>query len=183
MQDKEESVVLVDPEDNEVGSMGKLQAHVEGKLHRAFSVFLFDAQGRLLVQRRAAGKYHSAGLWTNTCCSHPRPGEHVPEAARRRLREEMGIDTPLVHRFSFIYKAEFENGLIEHELDHVFFGEWDGPVRPNPEEADAAAYMSIEELNADLSAHPERYTAWLRICWERVKEEFANRATTAIKQS
>lgn len=179
----EEQVVLVNERDEPIGAMGKLRAHQEGALHRAFSVFLFDVQGRLLLQRRAPGKYHSSGLWTNTCCSHPRPEETVEEAARRRLQEEMGIDAPLFHRFSFRYKAEFENGLIEHELDHVLFGRWDGPVRPDPQEADAWAYMDMQELDAALRDHPERYTAWLRICWGRIKEEAAREANPALKQS
>lgn len=166
----EESVVLVDPDDNEVGTMAKLQAHVEGRLHRAFSVFLFDADGRLLMQRRATGKYHSAGLWTNTCCSHPRPGEPVLAAAKRRLQEEMGISAPLTAGFTFTYRAEFSNGLIEHELDHVLFGTWSGPVAPDPAEVSEWRYATLEELDADLRACPERYTAWLHVCWPRVRE-------------
>ena len=174
----EELVLLVNERDEPVGTMGKLRAHQEGALHRAFSVFLFDDAGRLLLQRRAAGKYHSPGLWTNTCCSHPRPDEAVADAARRRLMEEMGIDTAVEHRFSFLYRAGFENGLIEHELDHVFFGRWNGDARPNPDEVDEWTYIHLDELDAELTRHPERYTAWLRICWEQVREALRESATT-----
>ena len=163
-----EEVVLVTEHDEPIGSMPKMQAHHLAALHRAFSVFLFDAEGRLLMQKRAAGKYHSAGLWTNTCCSHPRPNEKVVDAARRRTMEEMGIDVPLHHRFSFVYKASFANGLHEHEFDHVFFGQWSGPVKPDPLEVQEWKYASLEEIGSDLKAHPERYTAWLKACWSRV---------------
>jgi len=173
---QEELVLLVNERDEPVGTMGKLKAHQEGALHRAFSVFLFDGEGRLLMQRRAPGKYHSAGLWTNTCCSHPRPGEPVADAARRRLNEEMGIDVPIEHRFSFLYKASFDNGLHEHELDHVFFGCCSGEPEPATEEADDWKYLHPDTLDADLVAHPERYTVWLRECWSRVRAELARTA-------
>ncbi len=168
----EDQVLLVNENDETVGTMGKLKAHQVGALHRAFSIFLFDDQGRLLLQKRAAGKYHSAGLWTNTCCSHPRPDESLQDAAQRRLLEEMGIDTPVERRFSFLYRASFENGLHEHELDHVFFGSWSGPAKPHPDEAEDWKYISSEELDADMRRHPEHYTVWLRICWDRVSEQF-----------
>lgn len=170
----EEQVLLVNEHDEAVGTMGKLEAHRSGALHRAFSVFLFDDQGRLMVQKRAACKYHSAGLWTNTCCGHPRPHETLEQAARRRLMEEMGIDTPLVPRFRFHYKAQLENGLIEHELDHVLFGRWNGPAELHPEEAEEWKYMSAEELEHDLTRHPERYTVWLRTCWDQVRAQLAH---------
>lgn len=172
----EEQVVLVNERDEAIGTMGKLRAHQEGALHRAFSVFLFDEQGRLLLQRRAPGKYHSAGLWTNTCCSHPRPGEAVADAARRRLMEEMGIDADVEHRFTFLYKTSFDNGLHEHELDHVLFGAFSGEPMPAADEADAWSYVHPDALEADLSAHPERYTVWLRECWSRVRAELARKA-------
>lgn len=168
MVDTEESIVLVDDRDQVLGTMDKLQAHVEGRLHRAFSVFLIDDSGRLLLQRRADSKYHSAGLWTNTCCSHPRPGEELANAADRRLQEEMGISTGLREGFSFIYRAELANGLIEHELDHVLFGTWNGPAAPDPEEVSDWCYASIESLDLDLRQRPERYTAWLHACWAQV---------------
>jgi len=167
----EEQVLLVNERDEVVGTMGKLEAHQVGALHRAFSIFLFDDQKRLLLQKRAAGKYHSAGLWSNTCCSHPRPQEALEDAARRRLREEMGIDTPVEHRFSFLYKATFDNGLMEHELDHVFFGRWTGPARPHPEEAEDWKYMILDELARDLFQRPECYTVWLRACWDQLRAQ------------
>ncbi|MBK8226197.1 MAG: isopentenyl-diphosphate Delta-isomerase [Flavobacteriales bacterium] len=179
MQDQalnEDQVVLVNERDEAIGTMGKLRAHQEGALHRAFSVFLFDDQGRLLLQRRSPGKYHSAGLWTNTCCSHPRPGEPVAVAARRRLVEEMGISVEVEHRFSFLYKARFDNGLHEHELDHVFFGSFSGRPNPAADEADGWDYLHPDRLGADLEAHPERYTVWLRECWSRVRAELARKA-------
>ncbi|HRD53105.1 MAG TPA: isopentenyl-diphosphate Delta-isomerase [Flavobacteriales bacterium] len=169
----EEQVVLVNERDEAIGTMGKLRAHQEGALHRAFSVFLFDDQGRLLLQQRAAGKYHSAGLWTNTCCSHPRAHESIADAARRRLQEEMGIAAEMEQRFSFIYRAALDNGLQEHELDHVLFGRFTGSVTPDPSEVDNWKYVSPEALDEDLRNHPERYTVWLRECWQRVREELA----------
>jgi isopentenyl-diphosphate delta-isomerase len=172
----EEEVVLVNEHDVVLGTMGKLQAHQVGALHRAFSVFLFDTEGRLLLQRRAPGKYHSAGLWTNTCCSHPRLNETLLEAAQRRLNEEMGIAATLIPQFSFIYRATLDNGLQEHELDHVLFGSYSGEAVPDPSEADDWRYMHPDVLDADMNAHPERYTVWLRECWGRVLKEIACKA-------
>ncbi|MFZ1694350.1 MAG: isopentenyl-diphosphate Delta-isomerase [Flavobacteriales bacterium] len=169
----EEQVVLVNERDEAIGTMGKLRAHQEGALHRAFSVFLFDDQGRLLLQQRAAGKYHSAGLWTNTCCSHPRAHETIVDAAKRRLQEEMGIAAELEQRFNFIYRAALDNGLQEHELDHVLFGRFAGPATPEASEVADWKYISPDTLDEDLRNHPERYTVWLRECWQRVREELA----------
>lgn len=166
----EEEVLLVNDQDEALGTMGKLQAHREGVLHRAFSVFLFDEDGRLLLQRRASSKYHSAGLWTNTCCSHPRPDEDVTVAARRRLREEMGIEAELEPRFSFLYRASFENGLHEHELDHVFFGRWSGTPTPDPAEAADWRYANLDTIEMEMRQHPENFTIWLRACWDQVRE-------------
>ncbi len=168
-----EEVVLVDEHGADIGRMEKLDAHRKGLLHRAFSVFVFDRSGRLLLQRRALTKYHSGGLWTNTCCGHPRPGEALAAAASRRLREEMGIAPALTEHFSFIYRAELDLGLIEHELDHVLFGLHDGEAHPDPAEADAVRYATTHEVDAELQAHPERYTVWFRLCWNRVKEHLA----------
>ena len=171
VRDLKDLVVLVDEQDVPIGTRSKLEVHRSGELHRAFSVFVFDAQDRLILQQRALGKYHSGGLWTNTCCSHPRPGEPVAEAAVRRLREEMGIVCQgLEHQFSFIYRAEVGNGLVEHELDHVLFARHSGDVRPDPREAMAWRAMTDEELDHELRTGPDRFTAWLRSCWPLVKE-------------
>ena len=166
-----EQVILVDERDQPVGAMEKMEAHRRGVLHRAFSIFVFDREKRLILQQRAAGKYHSAGLWTNTCCSHPRPGESTADAARRRLQEEMGFTCPLEERFSFAYRAELGNGLVEHELDHVFFGQFDGKPEVNPEEAAAYRRISIADLEREVAANPAQFTEWLKICLPRVASE------------
>jgi isopentenyl-diphosphate delta-isomerase len=159
----DEVVVLVDPGDAVVGVAPKLDAHREGRLHRAVSVVLFDDEGRMLLQRRAAEKYHSAGLWSNTCCGHPRPGESVEDAARRRLRDELGIDVPNVRRVDqFMYRADLEGGMVEHELDHVVVGSWNGDVEPNPSEVWETRWIHVHQLLAELVSAPSRYTAWLR---------------------
>ncbi len=164
-------VVLVDEHDNELGTMGKMQAHREGRLHRAFSVFVFNDQDEMLLQRRAAGKYHSPGLWSNACCSHPRPGEAVINAAHRRLGEELGFDCELKHAFSFVYRAQLEAGLTEHEYDHVLFGQYSGVPEPDPTEADACTYEPEEVIRRALADNPEKFTAWFRICIDRVLTE------------
>lgn len=163
-----EEVILVNEQDEMLGTMEKQEAHRRGVLHRAFSIFLFDDQGRVLLQQRAAAKYHSASLWTNTCCSHPRPGENVAVAATRRLAEEMGMSAELEHLFSFTYEANVGNGLIEHELDHVFFGRATAKPVPAPEEVQDWRFLEADELSTELNAHPERFTAWLHICWPLV---------------
>lgn len=157
----QDDVVLVDEDDRELGRAPKLEVHRDGRLHRAVSVFVFDRDGRVLLQRRAAGKYHSAGLWANTCCGHPRPGEAPLAAARRRLRAEMGLDLPLRPVGVFRYRAELDRGLIEHELDHVFTARLEGEPRPDPGEVMEWRLAPIEQLERDLSAAPERYVAWL----------------------
>jgi len=159
-----EEVILVDEHDNALGVLGKLEAHLTGRLHRAISVFIFNSQGELLLQQRAAGKYHSAGLWSNTCCSHPRAGESSLAAARRRLQEEMGLDCPLTFRYSFIYKAELDHGLTEHEYDHVFFGASDAVPIPDPAEVGAYRYISLDRLNMYIEQQPEHYTEWFKLC-------------------
>jgi len=161
----QEHVVLVNEQDDVLGTMEKLEAHRQGALHRAFSVFLFDDQGRLLMQQRAATKYHSALLWTNTCCSHPRPGESLEAGAKRRLVEEMGMDADVRHRFRFIYNARFENGLQEHELDHVFFGHAIGTPSPDPDEVCDWRFVEMAALQLEMERHPEQFTAWLHHCW------------------
>lgn len=156
-------VVLVNEADEQVGTMEKMEAHRSPHLHRAFSIFLFNRHGEMLLQRRAITKYHSGGLWTNTCCSHPFENEPVPEAAIRRLNEELGITATLEKAFHFTYQAEFENGLFEHEFDHVFVGQYDGKVFPNPHEVADYCYKSIREIKSDLLIAPASYTPWFKI--------------------
>jgi isopentenyl-diphosphate delta-isomerase len=162
MDDGRERVVLVDAADRQVGTAPKLEAHRRGLLHRALSVIVRDGEGRLLLQQRHARKYHSGGLWTNTCCSHPRPGEPVDVAAGRRLREEMGFSCPLLPLTTVTYRAEVGAGLVEHELVHVFAGAFAGAIRPDPREADGYAWVTPARLSADLAASPDRYSVWFR---------------------
>lgn len=156
-------LVLVNEQDNPVGTMEKMEAHEKGLLHRAFSVLIFNEQGELLLQQRAHNKYHCGGLWTNTCCSHPYPGEEVKDAALRRLKEEMGIECDLQKSFDFIYRAEFDNGLTEHEYDHVFFGVFSGEPVINIDEVADWKYLSPEALKKDLAKNPDHYTPWFKI--------------------
>jgi len=164
-----EEIILVDENDNETGSMEKIKAHENGgTLHRAFSIFVFNSKGEMLLQKRAEGKYHCPGLWTNTCCSHQNPGETLEQAAHRKLKQEMGFDTELKEIFKFIYKAEFDNGLTEHELDHVFVGRHDGEIKLNPEEAGDLKWIGAKELQDDVSKSPEKYTPWFKIVLGKV---------------
>ena len=163
-----EEVILVDEKDRQVGTEEKIKAHKEGKLHRAFSIFVFNHEGRLLLQQRALTKYHCPGLWSNTVCSHPRPGEPVNAAAHRRLMEEMGFDCPLKESFTFIYKTKFDNGLYEHEFDHVLIGSYDGDPVPNPEEAESWKWVGMDELRKDVKENPQNYTYWLRAALGRM---------------
>ena len=158
---------LVDKLDNEIGVMEKMEAHEKGLLHRAFSVFILNSKGELMLQQRALSKYHSGGLWTNTCCSHPRLGETTKQAAHRRMMEEMGFDCELKELFDFIYKAELDSGLIEHELDHVFVGYYDGNPEINKEEVESWKWMSIEELASHINQQPELYTEWFKIIFDQ----------------
>jgi len=167
---EKEEVVLVDESDKELGAEEKIRAHEDGKLHRAFSVFVFNEKGEMMLQQRAKGKYHCGGLWTNACCSHPRPGESAEDAAHRKLKQEMGFDTELKEILSFVYRAPFENGLTEHELDHVFVGRFDGKHKPNPEEAEDSKWVKPEELERDMRQNPGKYTPWFKIILERVLE-------------
>jgi isopentenyl-diphosphate Delta-isomerase len=162
-----ERVILVDERDRELGAAEKMRAHAEGLLHRAFSIFVFDRGGRLLLQQRARAKYHSGGLWSNTCCGHPRPGETVLEAARRRLSEEMGFGCELRKGFEFLYRAGLDRGLTEHEYDHVLVGGFDGEPRPDPAEVAAWRWAGMDELLDDVRARPESYSYWLRVALER----------------
>jgi isopentenyl-diphosphate Delta-isomerase len=163
-----EQVILVDELDQELGVMEKMEAHQKGVLHRAFSVFVFNTKNELLLQQRALSKYHSAGLWTNTCCSHPRPNEPVFTAANRRLKEEMGMRVKLTHKTSFIYKTKFDNDLTEHEFDHVFEGKSDEAPVINTEEVEAYKWLSLSEIKEDLKKFPENYTVWFKIALEKV---------------
>lgn len=163
-----EKVVLVNKKDEVIGVEEKIKAHQKGKLHRAFSVFLFNKKGELLIQKRAKSKYHSGGLWTNTCCSHPRPDEKIEEAAKRRLKEEMGINCKnLKEAFSFIYKAKVGN-LIEHEFDHVFFGRFGGKPEPDKKEVADWQWIKPPDLEADIKKNPQKYTPWFKIIIKRI---------------
>jgi isopentenyl-diphosphate delta-isomerase len=166
----EERVILVDESDREIGSAEKLEAHRKGLRHRAFSIFVFNPMGQLLLQKRAANKYHSDGLWTNTCCSHPRPEGSMEEQARQKLRQEMGFECDLQWIFRFDYRVEFTNTLVENEIDHVFIGRYDGDPIPNPEEVQDWKWMDLEPLINDVKANPETYSYWLKICIDQVLE-------------
>lgn len=167
---KQQHVILVSPQDEPIGQMEKMEAHQKGLLHRAFSVFIFDTGGRMLLQQRAAQKYHGGLLWTNACCSHPDPSESVEEAAKRRLKEEMGFVTPLQKIFSFTYKAEVENNLTEHEYDHVFVGEYEGEIKPNAEEVNDFAYYKMDAIKSLVADKPEIFTAWFKIAFPGIEK-------------
>ncbi len=166
-----EHVILVDERDNPIGTMEKMEAHEKGLLHRAFSVFIFNERGEMLIHQRAEEKYHSGGLWTNACCSHPREGETTEEAARRRLMEEMGFDCDVQEQFDFIYRADLDQGLTEHELDHVFFGTFNGIPQVNPDEVMAWKYIPLTALHHDVQSNPERYTEWFKIALKKIQEK------------
>ncbi|NNE56255.1 MAG: isopentenyl-diphosphate Delta-isomerase [Flavobacteriales bacterium] len=163
-------VILVNTRDEELGTMEKMEAHTTGSLHRAFSVFVFNTKGEMLIHRRAADKYHSAGLWTNACCSHPSPGESLQEAVKRRLMEEIGMNCKADYLFNFTYREELENNLIEHELDHVFKAITDDIPQPNPAEISEVKYISPENLLTDIAQHPENYTVWFKLIVAQVIE-------------
>jgi len=162
----EEKVILVNEKDEQIGLMPKLEAHEKAILHRAFSVFILNDKNEIMLQQRACQKYHSPLLWTNTCCSHQREGENNIGAGTRRLFEEMGFETPLKELFHFIYKAPFENGLTEHELDHVMIGYYDAPPKINRDEVENWKWMSIEAVKDDMQQHPEIYTVWFKIIFD-----------------
>ena len=167
-----EHLILVNESDIAIGKAPKLEVHLKGLLHRAFSVFIFNSKGELLLQQRADDKYHSGGLWTNTCCSHPRFGEELSDAVERRLMEEMGIKCEADFQFSFIYKTEFGNGLKEHEYDHVYFGICDKLPIPDESEVKNWKYVHLHSLGADLINNPDEYTAWLKICFEKILSNY-----------
>lgn len=169
-----EKVILVDKKDKEVGSMEKQEAHIKGLLHRAFSVFIFNDKNELLLQRRALKKYHSGGLWTNTCCSHPRKNETTLDAANRRLVEEMGMRCIIKKQFDFIYKAQLDNNLYEHEFDHVFFGFSNEQPLINTEEVEEYTYKTLEDIGNEIKKTPEKYTEWFKICFKEVIKSHKN---------
>ncbi|MFX0557573.1 isopentenyl-diphosphate Delta-isomerase [Maribacter sp. CXY002] len=164
---KEEEVILVNKNDEQVGTMPKMEAHEKAVLHRAFSVFVLNDNNEIMLQQRAAHKYHSPLLWTNTCCSHQRVGETNVEAGKRRLQEEMGFSTELKELFSFIYKAPFDNGLTEHELDHVMLGHYNEEPNINPDEVGNWKWMTAEEIKLDIAKVPNNYTAWFKIIFDK----------------
>jgi isopentenyl-diphosphate Delta-isomerase len=172
-----EFVILVNENDQEVGQMEKLEAHQKGALHRAFSILIFNSKNELLLHQRADDKYHSGGLWTNTCCSHPRIGEETLDAANRRLNEEMGFNTQLTPAFKFIYIAELDAGLTEHELDHVFIGHFEGDFIPNPKEVQNTKWLSISQIQKEINALPESYTEWFKILMTEYEEFILNMAS------
>jgi isopentenyl-diphosphate delta-isomerase len=167
---KAEQVILVDEKDKPVGVAGKMEAHQKGLLHRAFSVFIFNSKGEMLLQQRALHKYHSGGLWTNACCSHPNPGEETLAAAQRRLKEEMGFAVPVEKIFDLRYKTEFDNGLTENEFDHVFAGEYGDQVEFNKNEVMDFCYKDMQELRNSLQTHPGKYTAWFHLAFPGIEE-------------
>jgi len=173
---KEEQVILVDKNDQPIGTMPKMEAHEKALLHRAFSVFVMNGKGETMLQQRAAHKYHSPLLWTNTCCSHQRVGESNIEAGKRRLQEEMGFVTELEELFSFTYKAAFDNGLTEHEFDHVMIGSFEGTPNINPDEVADWQWVKPEDVKIDIENNPEKYTAWFKIIFEKFYDHLTQNA-------
>lgn len=171
-----EQVILVNPQDEPIGVMEKMEAHQKGLLHRAFSVFVFNKKGEMLLQQRAKEKYHSGGLWTNTCCSHPAPGESTDAAALRRLQEEMGFQTPLKEGFSFMYKTTFDNGLTEHEIDHVFIGEYEDAIEPNTAEVEHYEYRTMDSIRDAIQHTPQFFTSWFKIAFPVLETYLVTRA-------
>lgn len=167
-----EELILVDEKDVVVGYSDKLSVHQAGQLHRAFSVFVFNSKGELLLQQRAEEKYHSPGIWSNTCCSHPIKSESIDQSIARRMKEEMGLKIKTSFQFKFIYHKDFENGLTEHELDHVYFAFSDDLPTPNPEEVMDWKYMNFAELNKQIELYPEKFSAWLKVCLPNVEDKF-----------
>lgn len=162
-------VILVDEQDMPVGAMEKMEVHQKALLHRAFSIFIFNERGEMLLHKRADKKYHSGGLWTNACCSHPRPGEDTLAAAAKRLQEEMGIVTDIKKAFDFVYRAELDNGLTEHEFDHVFTGIYSGEIVPDKEEVSDYCYKTIDEIKDSIRSHPQKYTEWFKIAFPKME--------------
>ena len=168
-----DKLILVDENDTPIGTIEKMEAHQKALLHRAFSVFIFNTKGEMLLQQRALDKYHSGGLWTNACCSHPYDGQQTQAAAEKRLQEEMGFTTVLTKVFDFIYKAPFDNGLTEHEFDHVFTGIYDGTIVSDKSEVEDFCFMSMDVIKESLQLHPEKYTVWFKIAFPKMESYLA----------
>ena len=168
-----DKLILVDENDVPIGTIEKMEAHQKALLHRAFSVFIFNSKGEMLLQQRALNKYHSGGLWTNACCSHPYEGQEIQAAAEKRLQEEMGFTIPLTKVFDFIYKAPFDNGLTEHEFDHVFMGKYDDTILPDKSEVENYCFMSIEGIKESMQLYPEKYTVWFKIAFPKMESYLA----------
>ncbi|MBA2249337.1 MAG: isopentenyl-diphosphate Delta-isomerase [Chitinophagaceae bacterium] len=168
-------VILVDENDTPAGTMEKMEAHQKGVLHRALSIFIFNSKGEMLLHQRALDKYHSGGLWTNTCCSHPLPGEENKSAAIRRLKEEMGFETAINEVFTFIYKTSVGNGLTEHEFDHVFTGVYDGEIKADKNEVMDFSYRTMAAIETLLQTQPTSFTEWFRIAFPKIKEQVSNK--------
>ncbi|MBX2933346.1 MAG: isopentenyl-diphosphate Delta-isomerase [Ferruginibacter sp.] len=162
-------VILVDEQDVQTGTMEKMEVHQKALLHRAFSIFIFNSKGEMLLHKRADKKYHSPGLWTNACCSHPAPGQETLVAAENRLQEEMGFCVSLKKAFDFIYKAQFDNGLTEYEFDHVFIGNYNGAISPNTEEVSDYCFKTITEIRDSIQSHPQKYTEWFKIAFPKME--------------
>lgn len=162
-------VILVNEKDEAIGTMEKMEAHQKGKLHRAFSIFIYNSKGEMLLQQRSVSKYHNGGLWTNACCSHPKPGESIEMAASRRLMEELGFAAPLTKIFDFTYKADFVNGLTEHEFDHVFYGVFDGEIKADIREVKDVRFITTTEIKNDISQNPLSYTPWFKIALPKIE--------------
>lgn len=166
-------LILVDEMDNPVGEMEKMEVHQKALLHRAFSIFIFNSNGQMLLQQRAESKYHSPGLWTNACCSHPGVGQRTEDAAEKRLQEEMGFSVPLRKAFDFTYKTSFENGLTEHEYDHVFIGKYDGTIDPDKAEVKGHYFAGMDEIKNSIQSHPQKYTEWFKIAFPKLEKYLA----------
>jgi isopentenyl-diphosphate delta-isomerase len=167
---KEQQVILVNEQDEAIGVMEKMEAHQKGLLHRAFSVFIFDSKGRILLQQRSSSKYHGGLLWANACCSHPGPGEELETAVQRRLAEELGFTTPVQKIFSVTYQAPVENSLIEHEYDHVFAGEYEGIINPSATEVADYSYQDMHEVKTAIESHPAKFTSWFKIIFPKIEQ-------------
>ena len=174
-------LILVNEKNGPIGTIEKMEAHQKALLHRAFSVFIFNSKGEMLLQQRALNKYHSGGLWTNACCSHPYDGQETLAAAEKRLQEEMGFTTPLKKVFDFIYKAPFDNGLTEHEYDHVFTGKYEGVILPDKSEVEDFCFMSMDAIKESLQSHPQKYTVWFKIAFPKMESYLAINPVSGFK--